>query len=194
MTAWLLRECMRECASWQSQGLAMDVSINLSALSLNDPDLTTTLVSAAQEAQLDPGHVNLELTESSFMESPERALEIIQQIRNLGFRMSIDDFGTGYSSLSYLKNLPISELKIDQGFVRHLLSNPGDQSIVTSTIELAHNFGLTVVAEGIEDQATAQWLQAHHCDRGQGYCFARPMPANELLAYVRTIEMSVTAK
>ena len=112
-------------------------------------------------------------------------MEVIQRIHDAGFRLSIDDFGTGFSSLSYLKHLPIDELKIDQSFVRKLLQNPGDQAIVSSTIALAHNLGLKVVAEGIEDAETAQWLQGRGCDIGQGYTFARPMPVDDFIAFVR---------
>jgi EAL domain-containing protein (putative c-di-GMP-specific phosphodiesterase class I) len=191
MTAWLLKECMRECARWQSLGLAMDVSINLSAINLTDPTLIDTLLDAARSCGLAPSRVNLELTESCFMDSTERALEIFRRIHQHGFKMSIDDFGTGFSSLSYLKNLPVHELKIDQTFIRKLLDSKSDQAIVTSTIELAHNFGLSVVAEGIEDEDTAAWLKAHECDVGQGYCYARPMPAEELVAFAQARAMRV---
>ena len=116
------------------------------------------------------------------MASPERAMEVIRRIHDCGFKLSIDDFGTGYSSLSYMKNLPIDELKIDQSFVRRLLQSPGDQAIVASTIDLAHNLQLCVVAEGIEDTPTADWLRARGCDIGQGYTFARPASAEALVA------------
>jgi EAL domain-containing protein (putative c-di-GMP-specific phosphodiesterase class I) len=119
------------------------------------------------------------------MDSPKRAMEVIQCIHEAGFKLSIDDFGTGYSSLSYLKNLPIDELKIDQSFVRKLLETPGDQAIVESTIALAHNFSLQVVAEGIEDLPTAHWLLAHGCDIGQGYTYAKPMPSQDLIAFAQ---------
>jgi EAL domain-containing protein (putative c-di-GMP-specific phosphodiesterase class I) len=108
-------------------------------------------------------------------------------MHDAGFRLSIDDFGTGYSSLSYMKNLPIDELKIDQSFVRRLLESPGDQAIVASTIELAHNLQLSVVAEGIEDEDTADWLRARGCDIGQGYSFARPVPADTMLALAQRL-------
>jgi diguanylate cyclase (GGDEF)-like protein len=185
LTNWVVGECMRTCASWQKLGLALDVSINLSALNLLDPELMGALNNALTETGLNPRCVTLEITESCFMTSPERALEVIQRIHERGFKLSIDDFGTGYSSLSYLKNLPIDELKIDQGFVRHLLESVGDQAIVSSTIDLAHNFNLSVVAEGVEDEATVTWLRARGCDVGQGYCFARPMPAADFLKFVQ---------
>jgi sensor c-di-GMP phosphodiesterase-like protein len=181
LTTWLVAECMRECAHWRSTGLELDISINLSARNLLDPELMGVLQAGLTDTGLLPQHVNLEITESCFMASPERAMEVIQRIHDMGFKLSIDDFGTGYSSLSYMKSLPIDELKIDQSFVRNLLSNPGDQAIVSSTIELAHNLRLSVVAEGIEDADTADWLQTRGCDIGQGFCFARPLPANEFI-------------
>lgn len=185
LTTWVVRECMRECARWHQLGLHIDVSINLSAMNLMDPELIGGLQAGLTETGLNPRYVNLEITESCFMTSPKRAMEVIQSIHDAGFKLSIDDFGTGYSSLSYLKNLPIDELKIDQSFVRKLLESPGDQAIVESTIALAHNFALQVVAEGIEDPETAQWLQAHGCDIGQGYTYAKPMPPSEFMAFAR---------
>lgn len=183
LTNWVVGECMRECARWHAAGLQLDVSINLSAMNLMDPELMGVLQASLAETGLAPKRVNLEITESCFMASPKRAMDGIQSIHEAGFKLSIDDFGTGYSSLSYLKNLPIDELKIDQSFVRKLLQTPGDQAIVESTIALAHNFGLQVVAEGIEDDATAQWLLAHQCDIGQGYTYAKPMPAAQFIAF-----------
>lgn len=183
MTNWLIGVCMRECANWRDQGLDFNVSINLSAHNLMDPELINVLRENLKATGITPEKINLEITESCFMEHPERALEVIQSIHGFGFKLSIDDFGTGYSSLSYLKSLPVHELKIDQSFVRHLLRSPADQTIVSSTIDLAHNFGLSVVAEGIEDQASSEWLQNGGCDIGQGYFYAKPMPSDQFLKY-----------
>jgi len=182
LTNWVVDESMRECARWHQQGLDLTVSINLSALNLLDPALLGVLQAGLAKTGLQAQHVNLEITESCFMASPERAMEVIRRIHDCGFKLSIDDFGTGYSSLSYMKNLPIDELKIDQSFVRRLLQSPGDQAIVASTIDLAHNLQLSVVAEGIEDTPTADWLRARGCDIGQGYTFARPASAEALVA------------
>ena len=185
LTTWVIGECMRECARWHAAGLLLDVSINISAMNLMDPELCGVLQTTLQETGLNPQYINLEITESCFMSSPKRAMDVIQRIHDAGFRLSIDDFGTGYSSLSYLKHLPIDELKIDQSFVRKLLQNTGDQAIVASTIALAHHLGLQVVAEGIEDAETAQWLLGRGCDIGQGYNFARPMPAGDFVTFVQ---------
>ena len=185
LTIWVLAESMRECARWHRAGLNLDISINLSAMNLMDPELPDALQAALTETGLNPACVNLEITESCFMASPQRALEVVQKIHESGFKLSIDDFGTGYSSLSYLKSMPIDELKIDQSFVLKLLDEVGDQAIVSSTIALAHNFGLQVVAEGIEDEATALWLRTHGCDIGQGYTYAKPLPPSHFVAFVR---------
>lgn len=185
LTDWVVRVAMFECARWQTLGLDLDVSINLSARSLLDPQLLDSLMDAASDACLPHRRVNLEITESCFMTSPERALEVMRRISAAGFRLSIDDFGTGFSSLSYLKNMPVDEIKIDQSFVLTLLESQGDQAIVSSTTDLAHSFGLSVVAEGIEDEATAGWLRAHACDIGQGYRFARAMPANDFVCFAQ---------
>jgi len=176
LTTWLIDVCMRECTEWRSQGFDINVSINMSAMNLLDPDLLSVLTVALNKNNLSAFHITLEITESCFMSSPERALQVIQQLHELG---------TGYSSLSYLKNLPIHELKIDQSFVRNLLQNRGDQAIVSSTIDLAHNFSLAVVAEGIEDDATGLWLRARGCDIGQGYYFAKPMPSDAFLKFLK---------
>jgi len=185
LTIWVLAESMRECERWQRAGLGLSISVNLSAQNLLDPELPDALQAALTETGLHPRHVNLEITEGCFMASPQRAMAMLHSLHESGFKLSIDDFGTGYSSLSYLKNMPIDELKIDQSFVRKLLQDRGDQAIVSSTIALAHNFGLRVVAEGIEDPACADWLKEHHCDIGQGYTYAKPMPSADFVAFAR---------
>ena len=182
LTTWLIGECLVECARWHRQGLDLDISINLSARNLMDPELMTVLHGGMSRTGIQPHRVNLEITESCFMASPERAMDVIQRLHNIGFRLSIDDFGTGYSSLSYIRSLPIDELKIDQSFVRTVLFNPGDQAIISSTIELAHCLNFAVVAEGIEDQETADWLKARGCDIGQGFHYARALPSEEFIA------------
>lgn len=183
LTRWLIGECLRECSRWHRSGLDLDISLNLSAMNLIDPGLRRELQQALAETGVPPARVNLEITESCFMASPERAMEMIHALHGDGFRLSIDDYGTGFASLSYLKNLPINELKIDQSFVRKLLDNSGDQAIIASTIDLAHNFKLLVVAEGVEDETTAHWLHSRGCDIGQGYCFAKPMPVDEFVTF-----------
>lgn len=185
LTTWLVDVCMRECAVWRQQEFHLQMSINLSVRNLLDLDFVPVLQASLNKYNLSASNITLEITESCFMSSPERAMEVIHRLNEIGFKLSIDDFGTGYSSLSYIKNLPISELKIDQSFVRKLLQNNSDQAIVSSTIDLAHNFDLLIVAEGIEDESTANWLQARGCDIGQGYFFAKPMPSDMFLKFLK---------
>ena len=128
----------------------------------------------------------LEITESSIMTDPTRALEILNRLHALGVQLAIDDFGTGYSSMAYLKSLPVDELKVDRSFVKNLRHNQSDTVIVRSTVDLGHNLGLRVVAEGVEDQATWQELATLGCDSVQGFYLARPMPAAELAAWLAT--------
>ena len=183
LTRWLIQACARECSRWRQLRLDLEVSINLSAMNLFDPGLRRELQKALADTGVPPERITLEITESCFVDSTERIMDMIRALHGDGFRLSIDDYGSGFSSLSYLKNLPISELKIDQGFIRKLLESPGDQAIVSSTIQLAHTFKLSVVAEGVEDETTAHWLRAQGCDIGQGYCFARPMPPEDFVSF-----------
>jgi len=184
LTHWLLDVCMQERALWRKQKFDVPMSINLSTRNLLDPELLHVLRASLRKYNLSPTDITLEITESCFMSSPDRAMEVIRRLHEIGFRLSIDDFGTGYSSLCYIKHLPIDELKLDQSFVRKLLHNSGDQAIVSSTIDLAHNFDLQIVAEGIEDEQTGHWLQARGCDIGQGYFYAKPMPSEEFVAFL----------
>jgi len=179
MTEWLIERCFQECARWRVAGLELHLSINLSAMTLLSPSLMPNLRKLMELHGVSASAINLEITESCFISSPERSLEVLRQLRAMGFMLSIDDFGTGFSSLSYLKDMPLTELKVDQAFVRNLVQQAGDQAIVSSTINLAHNLGLVVVAEGIEDEPTAQWLREHGCNIAQGYWYARPMPCDQ---------------
>lgn len=182
-TLWVLRTSFGQLAAWRQIGLEVTLSVNLSARSVIDPDLVDDIQQLAHEFHLQPQHIMLELTESSFVDSPDLAMETISRLHQLGFRQSIDDFGTGYSSLSYLKNLKVDELKIDQSFVRSLGESNGSQAIVQSTIQLAHNLNLKVVAEGIESPQIEQQLRAMGCDYGQGYLFCKPMPAKDFYSW-----------
>jgi EAL domain-containing protein (putative c-di-GMP-specific phosphodiesterase class I) len=125
----------------------------------------------------------LEITESAIMDEPQRALATLNALSAAGFKLSIDDFGTGYSSLAYLKRLPVNELKIDRSFVMAMEKDIDDAKIVRSTIDLAHNLGLTVVAEGVENPAVLELLAELGCDEAQGYHMSRPLPANEMAAF-----------
>lgn len=178
---WMLCEAARYAALWQKQGLNVALAVNLSARDLIDIELPNKLKQILTEHQLSADSLSLEITESSIMDDPARALDTVERIAKMGIQLSIDDFGTGYSSLAYLKRLPVSELKIDKSFVMNIEHDHDDVIIVKSTIELGHNLGLKVVAEGIENKSVWNILNAMGCDYGQGYFMSKPMPASKLL-------------
>jgi len=158
--------------------------VNLSARNLRDESLLQTIRQLQAAWPLAPGLMELEITETTVMGEPERALRVLQALRDQGIALYIDDFGTGYSSLSYLQQLPVEYIKIDQSFVCDMSVSKASSVIVRSTIDLAHDLGRKVVAEGIESQAHWDQLAALGCDIGQGYFLARPMPAQELPGWV----------
>ena len=129
---------------------------------------------------ISPQCLELEITESTIMRNPEKAIQTLTEIKAMGLRIAIDDFGTGYSSLSYLKRLPLDFLKIDQSFVNNLVSDPKDQTIIRTTIVMAHSLNLKTIAEGVETEEQLSFLQEHGCDEIQGYLFSRPLPAEEI--------------
>jgi diguanylate cyclase (GGDEF)-like protein/PAS domain S-box-containing protein len=181
LTRWVCRTALRQCADWNSQGLSLNVSVNLSAHNLVEEDLPETIQGILAVYRVPARQLTLEITESVIMEDPELALRVVTRLRELGIGISIDDFGTGYSSLGYLVKLPAQELKIDKSFVMQMDQDPGNGIIVHSTIELAHNLGLKVVAEGVETAGVWNVLKHLGCDYGQGYLFSRPVGADELL-------------
>lgn len=180
LTQWILERAFRTCADWYQRGLALIVSINLSAKDLHDPELPDLIAGLAAKAGVRPEWIMFEITESSIMEDPARALIIVERLRSMGFQFSIDDFGTGYSSLAYLKRLPVSELKVDKSFVLDMLASENDAIIVSATVDLAHNLRLKVTAEGVENIETFEKLKQFGCDIGQGFFFGKPMPAADL--------------
>ena len=187
--AWVLHTACRQGAAWRHDDQAPQVvSVNLSAREIAQPDLVTRVSEALDQAKLDPSALRLEITETSIMEDPQGAGEVLASLRDLGVRLDIDDFGTGYSSLLYLRAYAVDFLKIDRSFVAGVGQNHQDDAIVASVIDLAHAFDIGVVAEGIETMAQAEILRDKDCDFGQGYLWARPVPARELPAAFRYIE------
>ncbi len=178
LTFWVLGEALRQRAAWAAAGLELSVAVNLSARSLHDPELPARVTDLLAAHGTPPGALVLEITESCIMADPARAETVLALLRGLGVRLSIDDFGTGYSSLAYLSRLPVSEIKIDRSFVTGADAKQGscDEVIVRSTIDLGHNLGLEVVAEGVEGEPTLERLIAEGCDQAQGYLVARPIP------------------
>ena len=181
ITRWVLGRAIAQCGVWHRSGLRLRMSVNVSARDLQQEDMLVNMVSAAlAEAQLPAGMLCLEITESALMEDPRSAQSTLRKLRELGVATSIDDYGTGYSSLAYIKQLAVTELKIDRTFVSGMEADPSNAAIVRSTIELGHNLGLTVVAEGVETDHELVELRRFGCDAAQGYYFARPMPAEAL--------------
>ena len=184
LTAWMIEHTARHATKLGALWPELKFAVNLSARDLMDQDFASKVHSLARRSGMNTERLTLEITESSMMDDPERSLQTLLRLRKLGIRLSVDDFGTGYSSLSYLRRLPLDELKIDRSFVMQMQANAADASIVRSTIDLAHNLGLSVVAEGIESAGVFTQLRRLGCDEGQGYRIARPMPAMDFQAWV----------
>jgi len=161
------------------------MSINLSVKNLLNSQLSEEITALLERHQLNSRFVTLEVTESSMMDNPENSIAVLNELSDIGVAISVDDFGTGFSSLAYLKQLPVKELKIDKSFVMEMERNDSDAVIVHSTIELGHNLGLYVVAEGVEDQQTCDILKHYGCDLAQGYFIAHPLPADEFMAWLK---------
>ncbi|GAB1261408.1 sensor domain-containing protein [Aurantivibrio plasticivorans] len=185
MTLWVLEEAIKQCKAWENEGIFTSIAVNLSTRNLMDDDIVDSISNLLTRHSLKAECLELEITESSIMEDPKRALHILNNIHALGVRLSIDDFGTGYSSLSYLKKLPVDALKIDFSFVINMLEDEQDRIIVNSTINLAHNLGLKVVAEGVESQAALQQLSRMGCDYAQGFYISKPIPAGPIQDWMR---------
>ena len=183
MTMWVFEEAARHWLLLQAEGIPLILSVNLSTRDLLDTELPQKFDSLLVKHRVPAEAFCLEITESAIMDDPQRALGTLNRLAGLGFKLSIDDFGTGYSSLAYLKRLPVNELKIDKSFVMSMERDQDDAKIVRSTIDLAHNLGLTVVAEGVENAKVLELLRELDCDEAQGYHMGRPMPASEFHAW-----------
>ena len=187
MSDWALEEACRQNRAWQLAGLPnMVVAVNISVVQFRTNGLREAVARALAAAQLDPGWLELEVTESVIMDGAERMLDVLGELRDLGVQLSIDDFGTGYSSLAYLSRFAVNKLKIDQAFVRGALKQERDAAIVGIIIQMAKILHLRVIAEGVETAAQAQMLLQHGCDEAQGYLYARPLPPDELERFLRS--------
>ena len=189
LTQWALVHSTQLAAQLWREGFSVPLSVNISAADLGDPQLDTKVAQALADAGLAPEALTLEVTESGFIDNPREALAMLEALRAIGVRLSIDDFGTGYSSLSYLAHMPVDELKIDQSFVRRLHEDPALVAVVGSAIDMGHRLGLSVVAEGVETAAHAEKLRALGCDIGQGYLYAKPMPPDDFIDWLRGREI-----
>ncbi|HEY4069157.1 MAG TPA: EAL domain-containing protein [Burkholderiaceae bacterium] len=183
LTMWVFEEAARHWLALHAEGLPLTLSVNLSTRDLLDPDLPQKFDALLVKHRVPAEAYCLEITESAIMDDPARALATLNKLSGLGFKLSIDDFGTGYSSLAYLKRLPVDELKIDKSFVMSMEKDLDDAKIVRSTIDLAHNLGLTVVAEGVENVKAWDMLRELECDEAQGYHMGKPMPAAEFIVW-----------
>ncbi|MCW2507034.1 MAG: putative Diguanylate cyclase/phosphodiesterase, partial [Modestobacter sp.] len=187
-----LASSLAACAQWRAAGHDLGVAVNLSARSLQDAALVDEVARLLRRHGVPAARLTLEVTESSVMADPARAVGLLHQLRDLGVRLSVDDFGTGYSSLSYLKRLPVHQVKIDRSFVTGLREQGEDAAIVRAIVDLGRHLGLEVVAEGIEDQETWDLLASMGCDLAQGWHLARPMPTGELLPWLVARERATT--
>lgn len=186
LSDWVLDAAAAQLAAWRDDGISVTVAVNLSAHDLADPGLPDIIRTTLVRHGVDAAQLVLEVTESAVMRDPESAAASLLALKEMGARLSIDDFGTGQSSLAQLKRLPVDELKIDKSFVLELDSSEDDALIVSSTIELGHNLGLGIVAEGVENAASLDMLARFGCDKVQGYHFSRPLPADEFAAWTRS--------
>lgn len=184
LTFWVLKKALTQAKQWRRLVPDLCMAVNLSARTLMSLDIPSRLRAVLDEVGIEPSALTLELTESSTLADPVASQKILVGLTELGVNLSIDDYGTGFSSLSRLKHLPFDELKIDRSFVKEMITDKGDEAIVRSTIELARYLGRTVVAEGVEDQATLQALEALGCDAAQGFFLARPLPAPQCEAWL----------
>ncbi|KAB7627678.1 putative bifunctional diguanylate cyclase/phosphodiesterase [Alkalilimnicola sp. S0819] len=190
LTDWVLAEAARQCAAFRARGYTLAISVNLSARNLREPDLLERIIAHLAAHDLPRDALLLELTETEMMRNQDGALAALLALEAAGLQLSIDDFGTGFSSLAYLKRLPVRELKIDRSFVSDMLCEQGDRVIVRTIIQMAHNLGLKVVAEGVEDQPVLDALAEMGCDRAQGYHLCRPVAPEAMLEWMGREELS----
>lgn len=183
LTMWVLDKSLAQSKEWKEEGIDLQVSINLSASNLQDYQLAEEVEELLKMYSIAPEMLTLEITESFIMKNPTRAMEILQHLSSLGIKLSIDDFGTGYSSLAYLKRLPVDEIKVDRSFVMDMLEDKNDEIIVRTVINLAHNLGLEVVAEGIENIEVWDKLSIMECNTAQGYYLSAPIPPKSLFEW-----------
>jgi len=186
LTVWAMNTVLRQSSHWSHPWGPLSVAVNIPADLVAQDDLPDMLATAAKLWGTPDIHLVLEITERSLMD-PKRSFEILKRIREPGTRVSIDDFGTGYSSLAYFRDLPVDELKVDRSFVSQLLTDPACSHITNLIIDMAHRFGMSVVAEGVEDEVTLQALRERGCDIAQGYFFGKAMPSPAIEQWLNAV-------
>lgn len=180
LTRYILTEAVRQCRQWLDEDLDLNVSVNLSVRDLLDEYLPYHVLQILKDHELKPEQLTLEVTESSIMKNVAHSVLVLECLRDIGVCISIDDFGTGHSSLAQIRNLPLHELKIDKSFIMTIMDDPQNEAIVKTTVDLAHNLDLSVVVEGVENEATMRRVAALGCEQAQGYFLSKPVPADEL--------------
>ncbi|HEY3436215.1 MAG TPA: bifunctional diguanylate cyclase/phosphodiesterase [Actinotalea sp.] len=193
LTLYVLDRALAQCAAWQAQGRDLSVAVNLSVRNLLDPGLVGDVRAALIRHDVDASRLELEITETMAMVDPTRSVEILGALDSLGVTLSVDDYGTGYGSLAYLQRLPVRRLKIDRSFVAGVLDDPASAAIVRSTIDLAHQLGLSVIAEGVEDDETLLVLRDMHCYGAQGFGLGRPVAGDAVLALIDASDVRLPA-
>ncbi|MCW8907139.1 MAG: bifunctional diguanylate cyclase/phosphodiesterase [Sedimenticola sp.] len=188
LTIWMLNSALRHSAEWSQRWGKLSVSVNIPPHILAQPDFVDLVMSAEKLWMREHVDLCLEVLEQSLVADVDVAFEKLSALREQGVKIAIDDFGTGYSSLSYFRDIPTDELKIDQSFIRGLRQDRANIHIVSLIMDIAHRFGLQVVAEGVEDRKVAAYLKHQGCDQAQGYYFARPMPADEFASWLKTYQ------
>lgn len=181
LTIWVLNAALRQWRTWKAMGIDMKMAVNISVKSFQDDNLAKRIGGLLKDWEVPPDRLELEITESIIMEEPERAMRILTELNHMGVGLAIDDFGTGHSSLAYIKKLPVARIKIDKSFVLDMIDDDQDAIIVRTIVELAHNLGLDVTAEGVETLHAWELLEILGCDLAQGYYLFRPMPADDLI-------------
>jgi EAL domain-containing protein (putative c-di-GMP-specific phosphodiesterase class I) len=192
LTLWVLQQSLLQCRKWTEMGVNLSVAVNLAMWNLETQELPGQIDALLRDTRVSPENLELEITETSIMSDPQRAMRTLHEIRNLGVRFAIDDFGTGYSSFAYLTKLPVSCIKIDKSFVLNMKSDRDSSVIVKSIIDLGHNLGLKVVAEGVETAECRKMLESFRCDEGQGFYFCRPVPADAMTKLLLASPAAVT--
>jgi EAL domain-containing protein (putative c-di-GMP-specific phosphodiesterase class I) len=194
LSEWMLNTVLEQCRAWTGRGLNFGVvAVNLSMRNLHDLQLPDTIAALLETWQVPPSMLQFEITETVLMTNALRAMEVVTRLSEMGIQLSIDDFGTGYSSLGYLKRLPVREIKIDKSFVRDMATDDNDATIVRSTIDLGHNLGLKVVAEGVESRVQWDQLVDLGCDLAQGYYMGPPMCVPDLERWLAQSPQSLAA-
>lgn len=189
---WVTLRACRAAAQWAKDGHNIRIAVNVSGAQFYQSDIVAYVSKVLAETGLNPHMLELEVTESVFMEDIQHTIKILQDLHNLGVELAIDDFGTGYSSLSYLRQFPIDRLKIDQSFIRNALNNPDDAAIARTIVALGHSLNLKVIAEGVETRDHEKFLMDHGCDEVQGFRYSKPIPNDKFTAFITTYNGDIT--